>query len=67
MTQYDEVVEFIKVHPGSTRGMIRKYLPHITHENDILKRILANGGHREKVSVPDKWGNARQAWAYYLD
>lgn len=64
MTQYDEVKEFIKAHPGTTRGMMRKYLPRITHENEILIRLIkSNEGYRKRVICPI---SGHEVWGYFL-
>ena len=62
MTRNDEVKEFITLHPGSTRAMIRKHLPHITHEHELLTRFIESGdGYRERVGGCDKRG----CWGYF--
>lgn len=64
MTQYDDVKLYIKAHPGTTRGMIRKHMPRITHENEILTRLISSGdGYRERVICPI---SGREVWGYYL-
>lgn len=53
MTQYEELKQFVKAHPGTTRGLMRKKIPHITHENDLLKRLINSGdGYRVRVIDP---------------
>jgi len=64
MTQYDEIKTFIEACPGATRFMIRKKLPHITHENELLKRLIESGdGRRERVVNPV---SGRECWGYWL-
>lgn len=64
MTQYDEVKEFIRRNPGTTRGMLREKMPRITHEVEILTRLLESGdGYREKVEGKTKRG----CWGYFLN
>lgn len=64
MTQYEDIKEFIRIHPGTTRMMIRKYLPKITHENELLKRLVESGeGYREKVQSSY---SKREVWGYFL-
>lgn len=64
MTQYDDIKEFIRTHPGTTRAMIRKHLPKITHENELLKRLVESGeGYRERVKNPI---SGRETWGYFL-
>lgn len=63
MTQYDELKLFIKAHPGTTRRMMRRFLPKITHENELLKKLVESGeGYRERI----KDENGREVWGYFL-
>lgn len=62
--QYDEVKEFIRKHPSTTRRLLRERLPHITHEGEILAKLVESGeGHRERVEGKDKRG----CWGYFVD
>lgn len=68
MSQYEQVKEYISKHPGTTRRMLRKDLPKITHEHELLKRLVESGdGYREKIIARDKWENERSTWGYFLN
>lgn len=43
MTQYEELLEFFREFPGATRGDIRKRKPKITHEHELISKMLADG------------------------
>lgn len=64
MTQYDELIQFIGKHPGTTRGLLRKKMPRFTHANEYLKRLIESGdGYRERVTDPI---SGREVWGYFL-
>lgn len=64
MTHYEEIKDYIKSHGYCTRWMIRHDLPHITHEPQLLQRLIDSGdGYRERVTGSDKRGT----WGYFLN
>lgn len=43
MTQFDELYEYIREFPGCTRKDFRRDKPKITHEQELVTRMLDEG------------------------
>lgn len=62
MTQFDELYEYIREFPGATRKDFRRDKPKITHEHELISRMLSEG---LIVRVKEPRGG-RMTYAHYV-